>query len=373
MSGPVVLFAGGGTGGHLLPGVAAAERIRALAPGARVLFATTDRDEAGAWGGSAEGDRLPVASPRLPRGPREVPSFLGGFASSLAGSLGALRRNSVDAVVGLGGYGSVGPALAALATGRTAVVLEANVVPGAANRLLARLGATAAVSFEETGRLLPGERAVHTGNPLRSSVLAKRRDPASFGLDGSSPVLAVVGGSLGARGLNDRIAAFLPRIAAAGAQLLWVTGPGDSDRLGEAARRAGVRAAVLPFCRDMAALYGTADLLLARAGGGTVAEVAALGVAAVFVPYPHHADRQQARNAGVLADRGAARVVEEEDLTEERFRALVLPLLLDAGERERMAAAARSFGRPDAADRVARLVLDRIHPSRPAAAAAKEP
>ncbi len=360
MSGPVVLFAGGGTGGHLLPGVAAAERLRELAPSARVLFATTDRDEAGAWGLSAEEDRLPVASPRLPRGAREVPRFVARFASSLTGSLGALRRIGVDAVVGLGGYGSVGPALAALATGRTAVVLEANVVPGSANRLLARFGATAAVSFEETARLLPARRSVHTGNPLRASVLRKRRDPGFFGLDGATPILAVVGGSLGARGLNARVAAALPALASAGAQLLWVTGPEDAAAMEEAARRAGVRAAVLPFCRDMAALYGTADVLLARAGGGTVAEVAVLGVPSVFVPYPHHADRQQARNAGVLAAGGAARVVEEADLSESRFREVVLPLLRDAGERERMAAAALSFGRPDAADSVARLLLRRI-------------
>ncbi len=368
MTGPVVLFAGGGTGGHLLPGVAAAARLRELAPGARVIFATTDRDEAGAWGAAAGEERLPLASPRLPRRLREVGGFVRGFASSFGGSVGALRRHGVDAVVCLGGYGSVGPGLAALATGRPAFVLEANVVPGAANRLLTRLGATAAISFEETGGLLPRRRSVHTGNPLRSSVLEVRRDPGAFGLDGSAPILAVVGGSLGASGLNLRLSQVLPLLAAEGIQLIWVAGPGDSPAMEASVRRAGVKAQVLPFCRDMGALYGTADLLLARAGGGSVAEVAALGVAAVFVPYPHHADRQQARNAAALADRGAARVIEEADLTPERFRERVLPLLRDAGERGRMAAAARERGRPDAADRVARLVLERVGAPGPAGA-----
>ncbi len=125
-------------------------------------------------------------------------------------------------------------------------------------------------------------------------------------------------------------------------------------------RLAGVRAAVLPFCGDMGALYGTADLLLARAGGGTVAEVAALGVAAVFVPYPHHADRQQALNAGALVRHGAARMVEEADLTPERLEEEVLPLLRDAAARRTMGEAARACGRPDAAERVARLVLERV-------------
>jgi UDP-N-acetylglucosamine--N-acetylmuramyl-(pentapeptide) pyrophosphoryl-undecaprenol N-acetylglucosamine transferase len=357
----VVLFAGGGTGGHLLPGVAAAERLRALAPRSRVLFAATDRDESGAWGAEAPGERLPLASPRLPRGAREWGGFLAGLASSLRDSVRALHRHRVDGVVGLGGYGSVGPSLAALATGRPAVVLEANLVPGSANRLLARLGATAAVSFEETGRHFPAARSVHTGNPLRTSVLRKRRDPGLFGLGGDGPVLAIAGGSLGARGLNARVAAALPRIAAAGARLLWAAGSEEeAERRGREAREAGVRAAVLPFCADMGAFYGTADLLVARAGGGTVAEAAALGVPAVFVPYPHHADRQQHRNAGALARRGAARVVEEGDLTPERFEAEVLGLLADAGERERMARAASACGRPDAADRVARLVLERV-------------
>ena len=358
MSGPVVLFAGGGTGGHLLPGAASAERLRALCPGATVLFATTARDEAGAWA-SAAGDapRLAIASPRLPRRPLEVGGFVAGFGSSLAGSVRELRRHRVDAVVGLGGYGSVGPCLSALATGRPVVALEANVVPGAANRWLARLGATAAVSFPETASVLRG--AVHTGNPLRSSVLAGRRDPASFGLSPAAPILAVVGGSLGARGLNARVAAALPDLARAGAQLIWAAGRDDAEAMGAAAARAGVRAWVAPFCASMETLYGTADLLLARSGGGTVAEVAALGVPAVFVPYPHHADRQQERNAASLVARGAARVVEEGRLGPEAFREVVLPLLADAAERERMGRAARACGRPDAADRVARLVLSK--------------
>ena len=360
----MVLFAGGGTGGHLLPGVATAEGLRHLAPGARCVFATTDRDEAGAWAAAAGDERIPLASPRLPSGPAGLAPYLAGLAASLRDSVRALHHLRVDGVVGLGGYGSVGPTLAALATGRPAVVLEANVVPGAANRLLSALGATAAVSFEETGPLLPrGARAVVTGNPLRGATLGRRRDAARFGLEEGRPVLAVVGGSLGAQGLNARVAAALPAVAAAGAQLLWVTGPGEARVMEVRAEAAGVRASVLPFCTDMAALYGTADVLLARAGGGTVAEVAALGVAAIFVPYPHHADRQQAHNAAALAGRGAARVIEEADLGPEVFEREVLGLLRDPGARCAMARAALACGRPDAAERVARLVLERLRPA----------
>jgi UDP-N-acetylglucosamine--N-acetylmuramyl-(pentapeptide) pyrophosphoryl-undecaprenol N-acetylglucosamine transferase len=356
----VVLFAGGGTGGHVLPGVAAAERLRAMAPGARCLFATTERDAAGAWADAAPAERLPIASPRLPRGAGEVASFLRGFAASLRDSVLALRRLGVDGVVGLGGYGSVGPTLAALATDRPAVVLEANVVPGAANRWLAHLGATPAVAFEETGALLPWGTAVHTGNPLRAAVLESRRDAAAFGLDPSAPVLGVLGGSLGARGLNARVAAALPWLVAEGVQLLWAAGAEEAAAMERAAKAAGARASVMPFCREMGLFYGTADVLLARAGGGTVAEISALGVPSVLVPYPHHADRQQVRNAEALASRGAARMVEEADLSPHRLAEEVLPLLRDGAARDRMAAAARACGRPDAADRVARLVLDRV-------------
>ena len=357
---PVVLFAGGGTGGHLHPGVATAERIREIAPAARCLFATTDRDGDGAWGAAAEGERLALASPRLPRGPLEIGSFLRKMSRSFRDSGREIRLRGVDAVVGLGGYGSVGPGLAALRAGKPTVVLEANVVPGAANRLLTALGATAAVSFEETTRMLRGRgHAIHTGIPLRSGLHRKRRDPSAFGLPGKGPILTVVGGSLGARGLNDRVEAVLGDLAAAGVELLWVTGPAEARARCEAVRRAGLPAAVLPYCEDMGLLYGTSDLLLARSGGSTVAEAAALGVPAVFVPYPHHSDRHQARNAEALRSRGAARVVEEADLTPDRFHGEVLSLLADPDARARMASAARDAGCPGAAVRVARLVLER--------------
>jgi UDP-N-acetylglucosamine--N-acetylmuramyl-(pentapeptide) pyrophosphoryl-undecaprenol N-acetylglucosamine transferase len=361
VSGPAVLFAGGGTGGHLLPGVAAAERLLALEPRARVYFATTGRDDAGPWGSAAiAAERVAVASPRLPRGPLQAARFATGFASSVAGSFRAFRSRGIDGVVALGGYGCVGPSLAALASGRPVVALEANAIPGAAVRLLARLGAAAAVSFAETAEGLPPGRTFHTGNPLRASVLERRRDPARFGLDGGRPILGVVGGSLGAGALNAAVAAALPSLAAAGVQLIWVTGREDAPAMEARAREAGVRAAVLPYCDAMGTLYGTADLLLSRSGGGAVAEAAALGVPAVFVPYPHHADRQQARNAANLARRGGAVVVEEADLGPASFDGVVLPLLRDEAARGRMGAAALACGRPDAADRVARLVLERM-------------
>ncbi len=143
-------------------------------------------------------------------------------------------------------------------------------------------------------------------------------------------------------------------------RLLWIAGAADAGPMAEAARDAGATAVVLPYCDAMGSFYGSVDLLLARSGGGTVAEVAALGLPAVFVPYPHHADRQQSRNAEALEARGGALVVEEADLGPAAFERTLLPLLADGGARGRLAAAARACGRPDAAERVARLVMDRM-------------
>ncbi len=365
MTAPSVLFAGGGTGGHLLPGVAVAEALGEQRPDLRPVYAVTDRDLAGAWGDAARGDRIHLASPRLPRRPAEGPAFALALALSVARSLRVLRRERVRAVVALGGYGCVGPALAGLVARRPVVCLEANAVPGAAVCALQRWGALVAASFAGTPALLPRpDRVVVTGNPLRRSVLAGRRGAhGEFGLAPGRPVLAVVGGSLGARGLNGAVAAALPRIARSGAQLLWITGPEDAEAMRAAAAAAGVPACVLPYCADMGALYGTADLLLARSGGGAVAEAAAMGVPAVFVPYPHHADRQQEHNARALVAIGAAKVVDEAALDPARFEAEVLALLGDRELLRLMAGVAMRQGMPDAADRVARLVGDLALPA----------
>ena len=277
-----------------------------------------------------------------------------------------LRDLRPHVVVGLGGYGSVAPVVAARLSGIPAVLLEQNAVPGVATKLLARFGAVTAAAFEGTERHVRGA-VVLTGNPLRRGTMTPRAAHADFGLAPGLPVLGVLGGSLGAHGVNRRVADAVPALVAATGglalrfahfQVLHATGSDeDAALLREAYAAAGVRACVRPFFEDMGAVYGTCDAVLCRAGGTTVAELAVVGLPAVFVPYPHHRDPHQRENARALVERGAAALLREEDATPESITAEVAPLLVDLALRARRARETRRLGRPDAADRVVDLLL----------------
>lgn len=366
---PTLLLAGGGTGGHLFPGVATAEELSHRAPGSRILLAATQRDAVSRHGLACDLETVPVQSPRTPKSKALYPFFAARLAYAVAQSSRVLQEHRPHVVVGLGGYGSAAPVIAAWRNGIPVLLLEQNAVPGKATRFLSRFGATVAASYP--GLAAQGVRGdvVETGNPIRRRVLEARAAHDELGISPRLPVLAVVGGSLGASGLNRRVVDALPDLVAA-------TGGRDSDGrarfqvihaagtreqasfLHDAYAQAGVRAAVQPFFEDMGAVWGTCDAVLCRSGGTTVAELSALGLPAVFVPYPYAADDHQAANARPLADGGAATLIREEDLTAQRVAAAVGPLLADAAHRSDRAERTRRLGRPDAAARVVDLILD---------------
>jgi UDP-N-acetylglucosamine--N-acetylmuramyl-(pentapeptide) pyrophosphoryl-undecaprenol N-acetylglucosamine transferase len=355
-SGVRVAFAGGGTGGHLFPAVAVMERIRRRHPGSRFLLHTTGRASERALPVPDFVEREVVASPRPGPGFRGRALFPGRLARALAGAGRSLRRFRPDCVVGLGGYGSVASVLAAHALRRPVVLLEQNAIPGRANRALARCSRAVGVAFNEAAASFPG-RARMTGNPVRASIPGRARRPEVFGLDPARPVLGLVGGSLGASILNRAVIDGADALSEAGVQLLAATGFDDREAVTGACERAGVRACVLPFVEDMGAFYAVADVVLARAGGTTVAELAAAGTPAVLVPLTIHADGHQARNALALAAIGGALVTDEMSLTVRGLGREVLPLLHDGHRLARMVVALRRYSRPAATDAVADLVL----------------
>ena len=359
---PRVLLAGGGTGGHLFPGVAVAERLHRRMPGAQVQLAATSRDLSARHLAACPLDLVDLASPRPPEAAIRMPGFSVALARAVARSYKYLREQRTEIVIGLGGYGSAGPVMAARSRRLPAIVLEQNAVPGKATKLLGRIGAVAAVSFPGIhGHGFKG-RAVLTGNPIRDRVLAAREAHAEFGLDPALPVLAVLGGSLGAKGLNDRVANGIAALRDASPvpfQVLHATGSGeDAAAASHAYATANVRACAAPFFVDMGAVYGTADLVLCRAGGTTVAEVAALGLPAVFVPYPHHRDQHQRANAAQSVAAGGAALIDENELTPAALAGALAPLLADARLRARRGQTMRKCGRRDAADRVVDLILE---------------
>jgi UDP-N-acetylglucosamine--N-acetylmuramyl-(pentapeptide) pyrophosphoryl-undecaprenol N-acetylglucosamine transferase len=345
-----IALAGGGSGGHLFPGLAVAKAL-----GERPVLYGSERKGEAEWVGE-EAERVVLDAPLLPARRKELPRFVVRLARAVGASVREMRARRPDLVVGLGGYASVAPGMAALLTRRPLLLLEQNAVPGKANRLLARLGGRLAAAYPESLAELGDRsrrRARVVGNPVRPGILSGVREPVRFGLAPDRPVLLVMGGSQGATGLNEAVLAAAADFAARDVQVLHLTGS-EAD---EAARRRwarhGVRAWVSAFTPDMGTLYATADLVLSRAGGTTLAEITATGRPSVLVPYPHHADRHQEKNALTMVEVGAAKLVREEDLTPERIRKDVLDLLDDRDRLGEMGAAAAGLGVPDAADRIA--------------------
>jgi len=355
-----IALAGGGSGGHLFPGTALARTL--LPEGGKPLLYGSGKAAETEWVGRAA-EPVRVDAPMLPGARKDIPRFFARMAKAINHSLAEMRVRRPDLVVGLGGYASVAPGVAALMSGCPLLLLEQNVVPGKANLLLSRLGGTMAATFPASiSHLTPAarNRSRVLGNPVRRELFLGKRDPASFGLSPDRPILLVMGGSQGAMGLNHRVADAAGELAKRNVQVIWLTGPSDSAMARDALERAGVRGFVRAFSSDMATVYRTADLVLCRAGGTTVAELAALGKPSVLVPYPHHKDRHQEFNAGALVNVGAARIILEDDLTVARTGAEVAELALDGESLNRMATAARTVAVPDAAERVARFAAELI-------------
>ena len=348
-TGALVLVAGGGTGGHLYPGLALADVL--VADGLRVGFVGT------ATGIEARvvpetGHPLHLLPARQLRGGGPGRAVVGALAAvgSVGGALKLLRRVRHGLVVGVGGYASVAVVVAAALARVPALLMEQNAIPGAANRLLARVARRVCVGFAESAAYLPAGRAVHTGNPVRAEVLrAAARTPHA------RPGLLVFGGSAGARHLNQAVLEAL-RLLGPRARTLEIahqTGAADMDTVRAGYEALGLTARVAPFIADMGAAYARADLVVARAGAMSCAEITAVGLPSILVPYPWAADDHQRRNAEVLVAAGAAEVILDRELTGERLAVSLGALLDDGGRRAAMAAAASALGRPDAAARVA--------------------
>ncbi len=349
-----VLIAGGGTGGHVFPalalGTALAER------GLAIAFAGTPNGlEARLV--PAAGRALHLIPGRQVRGGGLRGAMVGAaaLARGFGSALGVLRRLRPRLVVGVGGYASVAGVLAARSRRIPVVLLEQNAIPGAANRNLGRVAARVCLGFAEAASFFPAGRAIHTGNPVRPEVLAAPPAPRRDGLG-----LLIFGGSQGAHHLNEIGIAALGALGppARSLRVRHQTGPADQPRSAEAYRRLGLEARVEAFVDDMGGAYREADVVVARAGAMSCAEITAMGLPAVLVPYPYAADDHQRRNAEVLAAAGAVRMILDRELCAERLVGALSPLLGDPDVRARMAACSRALGRPNAAAHVAEVCVE---------------
>jgi UDP-N-acetylglucosamine--N-acetylmuramyl-(pentapeptide) pyrophosphoryl-undecaprenol N-acetylglucosamine transferase len=356
-----VILAGGGTAGHVEPALATADALRRIDPSISITaLGTATGLEARLV--PARGYQL-AEIPRVPLPRRVTPQIVavpGRLLAAVRAVEEVLERSEASVVVGFGGYVAMPAYLAARRRHIPVVVHEANARPGLANRIGARMTKHVAVSFPST--TLP--HAVHIGNPLRQAVArldrAAARDGAraSFGLDAARPTLLVTGGSQGARQINDAVVAAAPDLAAAGVQVLHHTGAGHVDAVRDALGDAyGVPYAVLGYVDRMEMAYAAADLVLCRAGAMTCAELAAVGLPAVYVPLSH-GNGEQRLNAMPTVDAGGGLLIADPDLDAAAVRDTVLTLLTDAPRLLEMGAAAASLGRRDADVTLARMVIE---------------
>jgi UDP-N-acetylglucosamine--N-acetylmuramyl-(pentapeptide) pyrophosphoryl-undecaprenol N-acetylglucosamine transferase len=301
-----ILFAGGGTGGHVFPGVALAQSL----PDWRAHWLCTSRPFDAQQLSEA---KIPFDALESPRW-RGFTGFLGPLARAILASARRIRDFRPDVLVGVGGYGSVPPVIAATSLGLPYVLLELNVRPGRANRFLAPGAARIYVQWAQARSAFPGcgPKVVVTGSPLRKQLRRVPREQAlgRFGLEGARPTLAVVGGSQGAEALNRGVVEALDGTASK-IQVIHVTGRTQVEAVRSAYRARGARAVVVDFVSDMNSLYSAADLVVSRAGAMAIAELAAFGTPSVLVPIARSSGDHQRENARVVAKAGGAILLEE--------------------------------------------------------------
>ena len=351
-----LLIAGGGTGGHLYPGIAVARELLKRRPDAQVTFV-----------GTAQGIEARVI-------PREgltldvirSAGLKGKSLATVAGGVGLLPLSAVDAwnaitrrkpsvVLGVGGYSSGPVVLLAAMRGIPTMVMEQNAIPGFTNRRLAPVIRAAAVTYEESIRFFRG-KAFTSGNPVRPEFFEEAHDQPNSP-PGAARVL-IFGGSQGAHAINVAGVEAAPRLAAAAGRVAIThqTGERDLEMVRDGYRRAGLQARVEPFLYHMDVEMKAADLVVSRSGATTLAELAAAGRASILVPLPTATDDHQRKNAEAFVRHGAAVMVEQRELTGERLATELLALAADTARRARLAASARSLARPDAAA----LIVDKI-------------
>lgn len=349
-----IIITGGGTGGHLFPGIALAESLRQRFPGCEILFIGTqrqlDRDALAGLGFQQEA----IACMGLKgMGLAHRLKSLISLPKAIAEACRIIKQFQPALVFGVGGY-VTGPVLvAAKLLGIPACIHEQNAIPGLANRLTARFVNKVFVSIPGSYPFPPAKTVV-SGNPVRKEILAaaERRQvrrptrPLTF---------LVMGGSLGAHRVNMLMLEAAQHIRERNPfpfRLIHQTGAADADEVRAGYAAAGIVAEVAPFFKDMAAVYAQADLAVARAGATSLAELAVMGLPALLIPYPYAADDHQAANAGYYLAGGGAKMYREEELDGRRLAAVLMLLAEDADKLTRMGAAMRRMAVPDAAERI---------------------
>ncbi len=350
-----IAVAGGGTGGHVFPGIAIAKAAASMGNTALLWIGTGRPIEKKAlschpW----EYLILTVKPLKGVSGIKALASLLH-LPIPIIKSLRWLKTFRPDVVLGLGGYVSGPVLLAARLLSIPTLLHEQNLIPGLSNRLASRFADTVCVSFPDTAKWFPKNRCLVTGNPVREEILNSQDVDES---SGRKVRILVLGGSQGARGINRLVCSALELLTQSGMDLevMHQTGPSDENSVKDRYEKANVTSVVLPFIFDMAKAYRWADLVIARAGAGTISELTALGKPSILIPFPAAAGNHQEANAMMMAETGAALCFSEEEIGSVKLASEIQNLIDNRKKLETMGQRAKRLGKPDAAREIASLL-----------------
>ncbi|WP_408955845.1 undecaprenyldiphospho-muramoylpentapeptide beta-N-acetylglucosaminyltransferase [Natroniella sp. ANB-PHB2] len=365
-----ILISGGGTGGHIYPGLAIAKTIDKKKNDAEIVFVGTEQ--------GLEADIIPKEGYQLKtiqvQGlPRKISvelvkavfkSVIGTFEAKLI-----LNEFKPDIVVGTGGYVCGPVVLAAALSNIPTVIHEQNAYPGLTNRLLAKVVDKIALSnYDAREHLGDSDKVVLTGNPIRPEILEQNRIKAfkELGLNPNQKVILVFGGSRGAKSINQAVVKLYKEIKCSDLQLLHITGNDGFEKVKAEAKKLGINSLksgqiiIKPYLYNMEAALNIADLVISRAGATGLAEITACGIPAILIPYPYAAENHQEHNARSLERMNAAKVILDQELTGEKLIEIVNELLFDQQKLMKMAQASKELGQPNAADKLAALIQSLI-------------
>ena len=366
MEQPITIFlAGGGTGGHLYPGLAVAEALRITLPRANCVFLCTERDidrvilqEAG-----FEFIPQPIVPPRTSIG--GLLRFWKSWRDTKDLLRLTLKQRWPAAVIGLGGYAAGAAVRMAARRNIPTAILNPDVIPGKANQFLMGYAQSVCCQFPQTAEHVAVENRpkLHvTGCPIRSDIITARDRPAALArleLQPNLKTLVVTGASLGAKTVNEAVLAVLADVSLQGWQVLHLAGRDHAAAVRAGYRELPIPARVIDFTPAMADVWAVADLCVSRSGASSCAELTACGIPSILMPYPYHKDLHQRANAAVLADAGAAVLLDDEKdrrRNAAKLKPLLESLLFDAPRRTAMSTAATTLGRPAAATAVAEII-----------------
>lgn len=364
-----VIISGGGTGGHINPGIAVARKIMEKHPNAEILFIGTEN---GLEKKMVPNEGFPIQFITVEGLNKKL--SVKTIKSAVKGLKGygmarrILRDFKPDVVVGTGGYVCGPVVLSAAMKGIPTIIHEQNAIPGVTNKILSRFVSRIAISFHESEKYFPKAKVCYTGNPVKEQILSINRQKArkSWDLDASKPILFAVGGSRGAKNLNMAVAELIPDLVKENIQMIFVTGEVGYDDVIQKLKERGMNQeelkrrgiCIMPFLYQMENALGACDLIISRAGATTLSEITAAGIPALLIPSPFVANNHQEYNALVLEENGAAILIKESQLKEGILKEQVSIILKNEETRQRMSTAAKKLATVDAADQIYALMME---------------